>query len=506
MVAEESLSKRTSIGVLWMTAQKWLTRLGSLATIIILTRVLSPEDFGTAAAASTLLPVIYVVADVGFSTYIVQATDIDQKTLNTAFWFSLLCGTVLALAVVVAAPVLAAVLGVPEVAPLLAVMSGSILIIATASVPIALMRRRMAFRSLAVMEFMAVLIAQAVAIVVALVGGGAWALVLQIMVSQLVTTMWVWFAERWRPGFTFSGAAFRRMGSFGVSVVGSELALAARGWIETAIVVTGLGVREMGYLNIAQRLVLTAQNLTVAALLPVSTVAFSKVRDSVTRLRLAYQKTSSVSYAAATPLMIALATSAPIVVPFLFGTDKTPSAPITPALSIAMLINVGAAVDYGLHLGIGRPARWLIFITASYGAALVALALTVRFGLLTFVTVLAVAAFGEAVGRWFLVAPMIEGRLRDIAPALLGVVAPSVFGMCAGVLVLKAVDGLPPVVAIGVTCFVVVTIYLLALRFMRPSVYSMTLLAFPERLSSKFYWTLGDAYKPKSSSSSSTDD
>ena len=74
MSDDTGLARHTSISVLWMTAQRWVTRLGGFLTIIILTRILSPEDFGVAATATTLLPLIYVLADADVAAHMPKAS------------------------------------------------------------------------------------------------------------------------------------------------------------------------------------------------------------------------------------------------------------------------------------------------------------------------------------------------------------------------------------------------------------------------------------------------
>ena len=43
----EPLGRSAAAGTLWLTGQKWVARLSGLVTIAILTRLISPEDFGT---------------------------------------------------------------------------------------------------------------------------------------------------------------------------------------------------------------------------------------------------------------------------------------------------------------------------------------------------------------------------------------------------------------------------------------------------------------------------
>lgn len=252
----------------------------------------------------------------------------------------------------------------------------------------------------------------------------------------------------------------------------------------------------MGFLNIAQRLVLAAQDLTVSALLPVSTVAFSKVRDSPARLRSAYLRAMSISYAVATPLMLFVAVSASSLVPFLFGEDKTTSADITPALTIAVLVALGSAIDYGLHLGIGRPGRWLIYVLVSYTISVSILAYSVQFGLMVLVLVAAGTAILEAIGRWLVVGPAISASPWQVAKPMLGVVLPGVLASAVGMGIMALFGGRFAFLAIACTGLAVVGCYLLALRGIRPATYADTLTLLPRRFTGPLMWTLPKRYRP----------
>ena len=158
-------------------------------------------------------------------------------------------------------------------------------LVVVAAVPTALLRRRMAFRRLAIQGTAAAALAQVVAVVIALAGGGVWALVAQAITTTLVTTTAAWIAAGWRPTLSFSRSEFGTMARFGYKVVGVELVAVLRNWAETAIIAVSLGTAALGYLTIAQRLVQVAQELGGSAVAPVSVVVLARVRDMPDRLR-----------------------------------------------------------------------------------------------------------------------------------------------------------------------------------------------------------------------------
>jgi len=242
------------------------------------------------ALAMSFVPVVYLLSDLGFSTYVVQAEEVSPRLLSTAFWYAVASGVVLCLALVFTAPLIGTALAAPDLALVLFGMSPTVLLVALSSVPIAILRRRMAFRALALQSFVAGFIGQAAAIVLALTGFGVWALVVQLVLNQLVVTALSWTFSRYRPSWAFSRRQFIEMVRFGSSVIGVELVALGRFWAETAIVTAVIGVTGLGYLNIAQRLVQTTQDLSAAAVLPVSTVVFAQLRAAPDRLGNAYRR------------------------------------------------------------------------------------------------------------------------------------------------------------------------------------------------------------------------
>ena len=93
--AHDRLGRHATSGVMWLAAQKWVVRASGFATLVVLTHHVSPRDFGVVAAAMTVIPMIYLLSDVGFSTYLLQSTDTDRRSLSTAFWTTMAAGAVL---------------------------------------------------------------------------------------------------------------------------------------------------------------------------------------------------------------------------------------------------------------------------------------------------------------------------------------------------------------------------------------------------------------------------
>lgn len=344
-----------------MTTQKWFSRIGGLVTVVILTRLLTPSDFGLVAIAMSIIPFLYLLADLGFSAYLIQADEPRPEDYSTAFWYSLSAGILLAIVLGFSGYPLQIFLDVDGVVPIMWALAPAVVFVAVGSIPAAILRRSLRFDLIARQAMIAGTVGQVVAIVLALNGFGVWSLILQTLVTQLVTTLMVWISVKWLPSGAFRITEFRRMALYGSNVVAVELVALCRVWAENAIVASALGLNGLGYLSVAQRLIQVAQELTATAIVPVSTVVFAQVRTDHKRLFLAYERAQSVAYAILPPVMVFIAVCAPIIIPMIFGGQWAESIVPAQALAVAGILTTGASLDHGLLYGLGRPGIWFVY-------------------------------------------------------------------------------------------------------------------------------------------------
>ena len=480
---EGPLGSRAASGVLWLAAQKWVVRASGIVTLAVLTRTVLPVEFGVVAAAMAVIPLVYLLADLGFSTYLLQADELDQRSLSTAFWASVAAGAVLSAALVGSAPLLATAFRTPELAPVLRTLVLAIVPTVLAGVPLALLRRAMAFRTIALQGVVAALLAQGVAIALALLGGGVWALVAQLIVTQWVIGLLAWRSAHWLPSFLLSPAQFRDMAAFGLHVSGVDVVATLRNLAESWIVAVTLGTAALGLLNISIRLVQVAQELTAASLIPVSTVVFARVRQSADRLRDTYLKALGVGYAAVSPVMILIVVTAPVSIPLLFGSRWGGSVLPAQALAVAGIITLGATLDHGLFYGLGRPGAWLAYAVVVDAATVATTAVAVRWGLVGVAVGFVGVAFAATAVRWMLVGRLLTLPLRPMARPFLTVLVPTVATMAVGSLVLSAVAPAGRFVALGVASMVTVVVDVVLLRLVAAGIMrdGLGVLPVPER-------------------------
>lgn len=478
-----SVATQAAHGVLWLTAQKWVVRLGGLVTMAILTRFLGPEEFGIMAAATAIAPLIYLLADMGFATYIVQADEADQLTLSSGFWFSVGAGAVLCGALAFGAPLLGMLFGLPEVVPIVRWLTLSVAFVSVGSVPTAILRRRMEFKALALQSVVGALTAQVVALILVFTGAGIWALVAQYVVSQGVATLLAWRSARWVPTWTPSGSRIATMARFGTKVVAVEFVAVARSWGETAVIANWAGAAALGYYSIAQRLVQVLQDLSVSALIPVTTVAIARLRNDAARLRSFYLTALQTVYAGVSPIMTLVAVGGSVVIPIVFGRGWDASVVPFQFLAIAGIFALGASLDHGVLYGVGRPGLWFAYSVVTDAVTLVTTIVLVRFGLPAIALGFVGVAVLATVGRWLLLRRIIGTSVRTISRPLLVTSLAVLPAAAAGMGIMTLTTGYPQLVALALAGLGLLLTHGLLVRATSPDTFRTILRVLPERVS-----------------------
>jgi O-antigen/teichoic acid export membrane protein len=159
-----------------------------LTSIVVLTRLLPPDDFGIMAMATVVINFALLFRDMGTASAIIQRNEIDELDISSLFWMNALFGVLVGLALVSTAGTIAEYYNSPRLANVLHLLSPIFPVMALASVHQAVLERGSNFRTLATIDIVASCAGLATAVVAAVMGYGVYSLVFQAIVSSLLTT------------------------------------------------------------------------------------------------------------------------------------------------------------------------------------------------------------------------------------------------------------------------------------------------------------------------------
>jgi PST family polysaccharide transporter len=327
-----ALQKRVARGLTWTLVDTWGSQLLAFVVFAILAHLLTAVDFGLVAGAAVFVAFAQLFVDQGLGDALIQFPTLTRRQIDTAFWVAVFTGGLItAIGVVVSGP-LSVILGQPALGPIIAVLSFNFVVTSLSSVQMALLRREMAFRSLALRRLTAVFAGGVVGIAAANLNYGAWALVAQQLAYGVVSVLMLWTVSPWRPSRQLSRTDFRKLFSFGINIVGSDMLNFISRNSDNLMVLVFLGPIPLGIYAVGYRILDTTQALLVNAARKLAFPVFSRIQHDPERVSRAYGRVQRAVSVIILPGYIGLALVAQEAVPLLFGQRWVPSGPVAATL------------------------------------------------------------------------------------------------------------------------------------------------------------------------------
>lgn len=300
-----SSARTVSHGVLWKLSSQATIQIFGLAVSLGVARVLMPSQYGAASLTLALAAFAVVFSDVTLGSVLVQRREIGQAEASALMWFSLAIGVVLGAFFASLTPELAALVGNPGIEPLLYGVAPVFAISTLGTVPTALLNRRMAFRTLEIRRIAATVIGSLAALLIALAGGGAWALIGQLLVQTSLLTALAWAGAGWHPTLALSKQHLGDIAPQGLYVAGSRVLSTMGANLDTLLVGRYLGTAALGAYAIAYNILLIP---LVRLAGPIQEVAFpilSSLHDRAAVGRM-WLRANAALFAILAPVMLGL--------------------------------------------------------------------------------------------------------------------------------------------------------------------------------------------------------
>jgi polysaccharide transporter, PST family len=196
----------------------------SFVASIMLARLLTPEDYGLVAIASSCMALVPVIQDLSLNQATVQRQAISLRQIDALFWISAGSGLVFAIMLMLLAPGVAWLFENEQLTSLIAAFAATIAVNGFQSQQIALMNRQLRFAVLAAIDIFAATAGVTAAMTIAWLTSSYWALVAPYIVSTIISVACVWIFSAYRPGLPSFEGEFREIFRFSSSVSGYHLA------------------------------------------------------------------------------------------------------------------------------------------------------------------------------------------------------------------------------------------------------------------------------------------
>ena len=436
----ESLKHKTLKGTLWSSVERFSVQGIAFVVMIIMARILTPEDYGLVGMVTIFIAVSQSLVDSGFSQALIRKQDRTETDNSTVFFFNIAVGLFLYLILFLCAPLIARFYDQPLLTPLTRLISLSVLINSFVVVQRALLTVKIDFKTQAKASLSAAIIAGAVGITMAYTGFGVWAIVWYQLANLAVNVGLLWVFSRWRPRLLYSWASFRELFSFG-----SKLALS--GIIDTLynniyLIVIGkvFKASDLGYYTRSSQFAQFPSSNLSAIMQRVTFPVLCTIQDGDDRLRSVYRRFLRLSAFVVFPLMCGLAGVSYPFIRIILGEKWLFSAELLQIICLSMMWYPVHAINLNLLQVKGRSDLFLRLEIIKKCVGIAILCATVPLGLMAMcwgslvASILCIVINTHYTGKLIQVGFLMQ--MRDLLPTLL-------YSLSMGTLVLLTVNVIP---------------------------------------------------------------
>lgn len=315
--AGEDLRSAAAHGVRWSVISRPAIELLQLISIVILARLIDPAEFGRFAIAVIAQEVAFLIVAGGISAALVQHRNLTRAHEETGMWLGLASGIGLGVLVLILASVAIDPIFGALTASYMRLMAPLCVVAALSVVPMASLRRRMAFRRLSEIEIASTLARVGGSVALAVAGMGGEALVLGVIAGSLVTGIFSWLSA---PGPL---PRLHRKPARELLAYGLPFSLASVSWVgfsnvDYAIIGARLGAVQTGLYYRAYTLAVEYQAKIGVVMTQVGFPVLARAADPA-ELAHFHQKMVRMLTITIFPLLGLLAIGAPVLVPLFFG-------------------------------------------------------------------------------------------------------------------------------------------------------------------------------------------
>jgi O-antigen/teichoic acid export membrane protein len=462
------LRHRVMRGLLWVGASQAGGQLTRALVAIFIARLLTPDEYGLAALALVFATLVMVFSDLALGAALIQRKTLSEVDRDTAFWTTLIAGVLFAAAGVALSGPIASLYGQPDAQPLLLVLSLSFVVSAFGATQQNLMLRDMDFRRVEVLPMIGGLVGGVAAVVAAVYGAGAWAIIVQYVGAVLVTTLLVWVRSSWRPRLAWSWASLKDLGGFSAYMLGQRLLFYLQANGDRFLIGRGLGTSALGVYAVAYNTMLVPASKLGGPLQRVFSPAFSRIQDQPERIAATWARVARLIAAVSVPALAGLVIVAPDFVPLVLGSHWEEAVPVVQILAWVGIVQAVQVINMDILLARGRARtmfRFAVVVTVSH---LIAFGIGLQWGVIGVAAAYAISTTLVEPAQTVLAARALHVSPMIFVRAIFGVFQAAA-GMALGVLAIRMalVDAGVPAEARLAICIATGVVVYAALCFWR---------------------------------------
>jgi len=350
----KGIGSRIVNGTMWLAVETWGQQAMLFAVFIVLARLLDPDAIGLAALAMVAPVILGVPVTKGLSEAIIQRPHIEPEHLDSAFWLLAAGGFTLSLLVWMLAGLIATIFGQPLIEELVRYTCLVIFVQSLAPVPIAILKRHLQFRILALRTLAGTVVGGTLGISMAIAGYGVWSLVVMQLGKVCVETTVLLLVGDWRPRLRYCHERCRELFGFAAPIVGFSLWSFINDEMPKVVLGVFLGPHAVGIYALARRPLEFLTSVFLSPLTGMAMPAVARMQNDRRRVDSFFNSSIRVAVLVGFPAFMGLAAIAPDAIPLVFGAQWTSGVLAVQILMFLGLVRTVDSICAGTVLALGQ--------------------------------------------------------------------------------------------------------------------------------------------------------
>ena len=323
--------------------------------IIIIARLLPPEEFGVFGIVILSVATILAFSQTGFNTALIQHNKDIKGYLDTVWVAEIVRGSIISFLLIIASPMIGWFFNAPRVIPLIQIISFSLVIKGLTNIGIVYFIKDLEFKKITYLELISQLISLIIGVFLAFKLRSAWALVWASLSGELVRCLLSYKFHSYRPKLSFNISYAKDLFTFGRWMFGSSIVIffALNGdnaFLGKILGIGALGIYQMAF-TISNTPATEITNLISSIMMP----AYSKIQTDKQRLGKLYLDVFEIIMAITIPLSIFIGFAATEIISAILGKKWADAVIPLQILVIAGFIRALAATAGPVFTGTGVP-------------------------------------------------------------------------------------------------------------------------------------------------------
>lgn len=385
---ETERKEKTLKGVRWTVLGQIVIQFINILFGIILTRLLTPTDFGLIVMVTVFTAFLGVFQDLGLGSYLIFKKNSTDEDYNTVFFTHLAIGLLLSLILFFSKELIISFYNEPKLGLIIEFIAVIFFIQSFANIQFTKLKKKIDFKSIFLADLISISVSSLIAIYLAWTSFGYWSLVYKIVLAVIIKTICVWIFSQWRPSFVFSIISLKSALKYSYPIIGNKTTNYFMRKTDNILIGRLLGSEALGIYGRAYSLMMFPVGQISLVLSKVLFSSFSYINEDLEKLKSNWRTVNRIISFLLFPLMIFIIILAEPFTMLILGPQWEEAIEIIQIFAVAGVVqgitNVGYMFDiigktklnFKINLGVNLLLILSIIIGVQFGILHVAIAYT----------------------------------------------------------------------------------------------------------------------------------